>query len=189
MIKKQKIYCYVDETGQDVGSVFFIVVAVIVADNSNTVRELLIKIERMGKIGVAKWHKLRNEDRIQFLSAILEIRNVEFKIYFGQYRKNLSFFLPLVETIDKSIKDYAPKDYKAIVCVDGIDKQKAQELTMVLRDKGINLKYVRTARDQSEPLIRLADRWAGCIRLGTKGHQKYSDLMLEAIRKGLLNQV
>jgi hypothetical protein len=189
MLKKEKIYCYVDETGQDAGSDIFVVVAVIVADNLNAVREQLIEIEKIGKIGSTKWHKLRHKDRIQFLSAILDIKNVEFKIYFGQYKKIVPFFLPLIETIYRSIKNFTVRDSQAIVCVDGIDNKKSTELTLILRSKGIKLKYVRTARDESEPLIRLADRWAGCIRLRIKGHQPYIDLVSEALRKGLLSRI
>lgn len=189
MESRKKIYCFVDETGQDAGSEVFIVVAVIVAESPNILRQQLIEIEKIAKIGKTKWHKLRNTDRTQFLSAVLKIRTAEFKLYFGQYKKNLFFFLPLVETIAKSIKDFAPKNRQAIICVDGIDRQKAGELTTALRDRGIKLKYVRTARDESEPLIRLADRWAGCIRLGIKGSKQFFDLMSLAVNKGLLKRL
>ena len=38
------------------------------------------------------------------------------------------------------------------------------ELTNALRLKGVKLELVRKAKDESEPIIRLADMWAGCIR-------------------------
>ncbi len=53
----QKIYCYVDETGQDVGSEFFIVVAIVNDKDQNPLREDLLKIESQAKIGQRKWHK------------------------------------------------------------------------------------------------------------------------------------
>jgi hypothetical protein len=55
------------------------------------------------------------------------------------------------------------------VFVDGIDRQKAEELTNALRVRGVSLEKVRGRRDESEPLIRLADMWAGCIRAALKG--------------------
>lgn len=48
--------------------------------------------------------------------------------------------------------------------VDGIDKTIAKKLTNILRTRGVRLNLVRSRRDESEPLIRLADMWAGCIR-------------------------
>ena len=63
----------------------------------------------------------------------------------------------------------------ATIYVDGIDKKKALELTNALRTHGVSLRRVRSARDESEPLIRLADMWAGCARgavLGNLGAQR-----------------
>jgi len=185
----QKLYCYVDETGQDAGSDFFIVVAIIVTDEPEFLRKQLIELEKTIGVGNVKWHKLSHSKRIEFLFSTLQMQNTSFRIYYGKYKKILPFFLPLIETISKSIKDVASQDYRALVCVDGIDRKKAAELTFELRQQGINLKYVRTARDESEVLIRLADRWAGCLRLDAKRHPGSTDLVALAKKKGLLKQI
>ena len=131
----QKIYCYVDETGQDGGSEVFIVVAVIISGQPDNFRQLLIKLEKGSGIGRLKWYRARNTERIKFLSLILQISSFKFKVYFAKHKKNFSFFLSLANTITHSIKNSSDGDYKAIVCVDGIDQQKAAELTAVLRQK------------------------------------------------------
>ena len=46
---KQKIYCYVDETGQDVGSLFYIVTALVSASEQYQLRAQLLKIEERGR--------------------------------------------------------------------------------------------------------------------------------------------
>lgn len=48
---RQKIYCYVDETGQDVGSEFFIVVAIVNDKEQNLLRNQLLEVESQTKIG------------------------------------------------------------------------------------------------------------------------------------------
>jgi hypothetical protein len=76
-----------------------------------------------------------------------------------------------------------------VVYVDGIDKKKARELTNALRLKGIKARHVRSARDESEPLIRLADRWAGCIRGNLEGNEAAETLVARAINIAYLKEV
>ncbi|MFH1575654.1 MAG: DUF3800 domain-containing protein [Candidatus Nealsonbacteria bacterium] len=160
----QKIYCYIDETGQDAASDFFIVVAVVSDKEQNLLREQLIKIEFSSKIGKRKWHKSQPNRRNQYLKLILEKGIGEGEVYFARYKKPLPYFLPMLEIIERAIFAKIKGDYKTIIYIDGIDKKKAGELTNALRLQKIKLEFIRSARDEGEPLIRLADRWAGCIR-------------------------
>lgn len=61
-----------------------------------------------------------------------------------------------------------------------IDAKKATELTNALRSHDIQLRHVRTVRDESEPLIRLADMWAGCARVAALGNKQAEELILTA---------
>ena len=92
----QKLYCYVDETGQDPTSEFFIVVAVVIQTEQELIKKKLETLERLAGTNRKKWHKVRPENRMHYLALLLE------------------------------------------------QKIAAGEI--------------------SEPLIRLADMWAGCIR-------------------------
>lgn len=58
----QKLYCYVDETGQDTGSEFFVVVAVVSDKKQQELREKLVKIEKESGTGGRKWHKPRRDE-------------------------------------------------------------------------------------------------------------------------------
>ncbi len=185
--KIQKIYCYVDETGQDAGSGFFIVVTVIATDPM-IIRQIATEFEQTTQARMTKWHKLSHSQRLEFLLLSLKLVG-KCIIYYAEYKKNVPFFESLAKTIHGAICDFASQNYKAIVCVDGIDKKKAGELTVALRQGGIPLKYVRSARDESEPLIRLADRWAGCIRLALKGNEIFSVLLSQAKNRGLIKQI
>ena len=96
----------------------------------------------------------------------------------------------MLETIEKAIKDKSgDAPYQAIVYVDGIDKKKARELTGDLRLKGVRLQYVRSARDESEPMIRLADRWAGCIRDAFEGKPESFKILSKAEKEGYIKRL
>lgn len=185
----QKLYCYVDETGQDVGSEFFIVVAIVSDKKQDLLRRNLYKIESLTKIGKRKWHKSSSERKKQYLQLVIKEEICRGEIYFGHYRKPIPYFLPMLDTIEKAILDKVKDDYKSIVYVDGIDKKKAKELTNALRIKKIRLSLVRSVRDESEPLIRLADRWAGCIRASFLDKKEYKDIFKNAESKGYIKKV
>lgn len=163
--KPKKIYCYVDETGQDSGSEIFVVVAVVSEQDQETLRQELITTEYDAKTGHRKWHKSRAERRLKYIQIILEKKIAKGDIYFGSYQKPLPYFLPILDVLEKAIKEKTKdKKYKATVCIDGIDRKKAAEMTNALRLRGISLELVKSRKDESEPIIRLADMWAGCVR-------------------------
>lgn len=169
----KKLYCYVDETGQDAGSEFFIVVSIVSSEEQHQVRSDLLKLEITSKVHARKWFNSRSPVKEKFLRLAVSKKLATGDVYYGMFKKPLPFFLPMLETIEKAIKEKTGSDpYQTIIYVDGIDKKKAKELTNALRLKGIKLKYVRSARDESEPLIRLADRWAGCIRHAQEGRER-----------------
>ena len=55
---KQKLFCYVDETGQDDRSEYFFVVAVVSEREQDALKDSLIRLEQQAKVGSKKWHKL-----------------------------------------------------------------------------------------------------------------------------------
>lgn len=183
---RQRIYCYVDESGQDVKSDYFIVVAVANDQNQENLRNQLLKIETETKIGIRKWHKSSSPRKYQFLVKLIDMNILGGDIFFGRYRKPLPYFLPTLEVLGQAIKIKAKKDYSCIVYIDGIDRKKAKELTNALRFKGIKLSLVKSCRDESEPIIRLADRWAGCIRGAQLDNKKDKNLTRKAIRNKVI---
>ena len=181
---KEKLYCYVDETGQDAAASAFVVVAVIGAGVQDELRQTLEKIERQAGTGHRKWHKSRSERRLRYLSLVLETQLLAGHIFFGTYRKPTPYFFPFVETIERAVRAKAHDPYTARVVIDGIDRQKAAELTNALRDRGVTLDMVKGKKDESEPLIRLADMWAGCIRAAMLGGSMEGEMLRRALAVG-----
>ncbi len=160
----QKLYCYVDESGQDSGSKFFVVVAVVSDADRELLRKQLTDIEQDAGTYALKWHKTTHQRRIEYLTRILNRNIAKGCIYTACYHKPIPYFFPMLELIKKSITAAAREPYRTRIYVDGIDRQKAKEVTNALRAMGISLHFVKSVRDESEPIIRLADMWAGCIR-------------------------
>ncbi|MDD5103788.1 MAG: DUF3800 domain-containing protein [Candidatus Peribacteraceae bacterium] len=189
MVKKQQFYCYVDETGQDVRSGVFIVAAVVSAEEQANLRRRLEAVEQETGIGERKWHKASHERRMRFLETAFERGIAKNSVFFGTYRKPLPYFLPMLDTVAKAIKAKANGEYQTRVYVDGIDRKKAKELTNALRMEGVSLVMVKGKRDESEPLIRFADRWAGCSRASLEGNAEAKLLVKEAKRTGYLREI
>lgn len=182
--QKQKLYCYVDETGQDAAANAFVVVAVVSAEDQDELRRRLTEIESAAGTGHRKWHKSRPERRLRYLSLVLEQELLSGQMFFGTYRKPTPYFFPYLETIERAIRAKSSPVYLARVYIDGIDRQKAAELTNALHDRGVTLDMVRSRRDESEPLIRLADMWAGCIRAALLGGGEERKLLERAMQGG-----
>jgi len=102
------------------------------------------------------------------------------EIFFGTFPKPVPFFFPMLEVLESAIRAAASPPYTARIFVDRIDGKKAAELTNALRLRGISLEMVRSRRDESEPLIRLADMWAGCIRAAILGRRPEQELLRRA---------
>jgi len=63
------------------------------------------------------------------------------------------------------------------------------ELTNALRATGISLRMVKGCRDEAEPIIRLADMWAGCIRSALLGRKDTQDVLERAKKEDYLREL
>lgn len=188
-INTQKLYCYVDETGQDAGSEFFIVVTAAVKGSPEAIANQLLEFEKQVKLGNIKWHKGEHERRIDFLDLFLNESISNPHIYFGRFKKPILYFFPMVETLEQTVKQYSTKDTQVRIYVDGLDKIAAKKITNALRSTGLRVGLAKGARDESEPLIRLADRWAGCIRMSFLGNEDCKRLVKKAEKTGMLSDI
>ena len=186
---RTRIYVHVDERGQHVSANYFVVVTVITAKDLGMLRRKLREVEDAVGVGKKKWKKTRSENRLNFLRQVVERRIGKGEVFFGVYKKPLPFFFPMLEVIEKGIKRKARGVYTARVWVDGIDKKKANEMTNALRARGISLSRVKSKRDEAEVIIRLADRWAGCVSIGVEKGGEEKKLFNKAIKQGYLRKV
>lgn len=187
--KKQKLYCYIDETGQDVGSDFFITVAIVSEKDQHAFRNDLSVIEQKTKIFKRKWYRAGYHQRLDFMTRILENEGKFCCCFYIVRKKPVNFFLSWLEIVEKALFFVAAENYSAQVCVDGIDNKKAQQLTSALRSKGIKLSFVKTAQDERDSCIRLADRVVGLIRTAKEQGGEYLKLLSKAENLEFIKQI
>ena len=73
---KQKLYAYVDESGQDSKGLIFIFGVVVLEEEYEAICQRLDETERRSGKGASKWHKSRREFRRAYIELLLAIPNV-----------------------------------------------------------------------------------------------------------------
>src|SRR5476651_2503926 len=81
MAKTQKLYCYVDETGQDTKGRFYIVVAVATAIPREELYAVLEAAEAESGKGKLKWHKNSTQKRDAYIAKALQ-SGLKLRLYY-----------------------------------------------------------------------------------------------------------
>jgi hypothetical protein len=187
--KKQKLHCFVDETGQDTKGELFIVAVVVDDVDPEALRQILAQIEEKSPKGARKWYKTNRERRLAYISRIVDSGAFTNKIFFAHYQQTLEFFGLTIDTIAKAIELVAEESYEATVLIDGLSKSMRQHATEQLRKKSVKVRKLRGIDDESDALIRLADAMAGFVRLGLEGDAEFRSLFDQAISAQIIREV
>lgn len=162
----RRLYCYVDETGQDTKGNIFIVSVIISAESQEEIAEFIKEIEKSSGKSQFKWGRSVLKQRLEFISKIFNQGKAKLTIYYSIYKDTLEFKNSTVLTIAKSIN--AVEDYKEHtfnVYVDGLSKKDEKYYGSQLHHLGIHTKKVKgVKKDENNPMIRLADSICGFVR-------------------------
>lgn len=184
MSKTEKIYCYVDESGQDTKGNLFVVVAVVIVENISEVQASLEKIEASITKRKFKWNKMRPADKVEYIKRCYALKQLKGKVYFHHFQNSKSYKSHTVATIAEAITLYIKKqliiDYKTLVTIDGLGTSEQKKMSTAMRALGIRISKVRGEKDENNALIRLADMTAGFIREVIEGNN-----IFDAIKKDL----
>ncbi len=184
------LYCFVDETGQETEGRFFLVSVVIADQEYGQMAMALEEIEHASKKSIGKWRKTTFEIRIAYLEAVLKNPLFVDTIYFAQYAGSQDYLDLTVQTTANAIRcRTVSDDYIATITVDGLKGKEVDKFKRRLRMLNISVRKVRGARDESDPMIRLADAFAGFIRDYLEG-QTYAQQMFErAVNAGVVREL
>ena len=186
----QKLYCYVDETGQDTQGKFFIVSVVITENEREELTRLLEEIEKSTGKGKVKWMEAEDKFRIAYIRAVLNNRAFKGKLIYSQYKNTRDYFPRMVLTTARAITEKASDEYKATIFVDGLQRSQIKWFGRELRHLSIRTKKVRgVRRDETEPLIRLADALCGFVRAAESGRGEVTTLLNKARTKGIVEEL
>lgn len=185
-----KLYCYVDETGQDVRSSQFIVVTVIVASDPEALRNTLEAVERETGKRQRKWTSATVAQRLAYIERTLSISSLKGAVFFSRFPKPTNYpdstFLAIAQALQAAAGE---RPFQAHVFIDGLSMTERQRGTEYLRAFNRGVKKVRGVRDESDELIRLADSFAGFIRAHFEGADYTEQLYKRGIDRGVIVEV
>lgn len=188
----QKLYCYVDESGQDTGGKFFIVAVVILGQEWDELTSLVEQFEQESGKGKFKWGKAAHRKRVEYLRQVFAERQFGEKLRYSVFRGKTDFDLATIMAIAKAVNWRKPVvNYAVNVYVDGLSKSKRLEYSRQLHRLGVPIRQVRgITKDENNALTRLADAVAGLIRDAINDdNQEIKALFDSGKRRGVLVEV
>lgn len=186
----RKLYCYVDESGQDTRGRLFIVSVVIGDQEKELLRQACEEIERDSGKGQRKWVKTTYSRRLAYIQQVLEQPVLVGKLTCAVYRDTLDYTALTVQTIARTLSTASETDYKATILIDGLPRSLEQSVGLQLRQRGVNAKKVRgVKKDENDALIRLADAVCGLVRGAVEGQPAMQALFKQALRARVLQDL
>jgi len=185
----QKLYCYVDETGQDTGGELFLVSIIITEKEQQELREKLEEIEKQTKKRFSKWIKTKKDIKQDYLRKVIETNLLQDRIFFDQYTRTKEYAKAIINSTAKAILKRVTKEYEANIYIDGLSKNERREFASGLRKLGIKVRKVRGARDQNEIFIRLADAIVGFVRDYLEKEKYAQEFYQKAIQRKIIQKI
>jgi hypothetical protein len=163
--KKQKLYAYVDESGQDTKGMMFVVSVLVLGKERETVLQQLEKIEiESGKKNM-KWHKSRPVFRMQYLERVTQLQRLKGRIFFEIFSDTKKYIDLTSFTTAKAILKRSSEDYRARVFIDGFKRKELEIFRRGLRALKVKARQIRgVKKDENDAFIRLVDAICGLVR-------------------------
>lgn len=169
----QKLYCYVDETGQDTIAqpgrkrAVFIVGVVILDEKRQLLEDVCVQYEKRSGKGITPWHKAKYTFRLEYLRAVVADKRFVGTLYYQLFEQPTKMFFDTYTL--QGITHALGSKFKDATCikeiyVDGLTRSKQSDYGVELRRLGVVRASFHRTTDQSSPLIRLADALAGLVR-------------------------
>jgi Protein of unknown function (DUF3800) len=187
-VKHQKLYAYVDESGQDTNGEMFLVSVVVISSKRDALRELLRDVETKSRKHGKKWSRTVKDRRVAYIKHIIDSKEFIGLIYYSHYKKARVFIDLTVLSTAKAILDQAKQPYDATVYVDGLTKHDRKYFTKGLRKLQVKTDLARGLTDEADEFIRLADAIAGFVRDGTEGEKTMKPLYKKALQRGVIRE-
>lgn len=187
---QMKLYCYVDETGQDPRGEVFIVVVVAVGDEREALRQALKEIELASRKANKKWTRATQAQQAAYCAAMNQVGGLQNKVFFARFAKPTSYLDATVQTVRMALHRAASdQPVRAVVLIDGLEKNLRRKVKTLVRDELITVDKIRGMRDESDEFIRLADSVAGLIRAHLESERFATPLFQIATKRGIITEV
>lgn len=173
----EKLFCYIDESGQDTEGAYFIVVVVIMGQGAvNALEATLEKIEYDTGKQKRKWRGTRLKERMAYLTRILHLPELEQSVFYMSFHDTTDYTHLTATTIAHAIAAKATGAYQAYITIDGLQEKEREQISKTLHQRGIKRRKLRGGKEESSALLRLVDIMAGFIRDYEEGKSYVQEL-------------
>ncbi len=182
-----KLYCYVDETGQD-GLHNFFLVSVVITDTTRKDRleKQLEEIEKETGKNKLKWTKTKTSIRKTFIEKICKIKDLKNSIFYSMYPDGQAYTHLTSLSIAKAVLAKKETHYSVTVIIDGLTKKDTEKVRRDLKQLHIRYDNIRGMKDEQSVFLRLADCFAGFTRDYIEDQLYAKELFLRLKRKGIV---
>jgi hypothetical protein len=161
---KQKLYCYLDETGQDTQGRLFLVAVVIAGEDRDDLAAELERIEAASGKRLSKWRKASFERKTGYIRSVLALPQIGGCLFYARYAETKAYLDLMVYAAARAILLKGREPYKATIIVDGLSGADVRKFGHGLRALRVSVRKVRGIDDERDALVRLADALAGFVR-------------------------
>jgi hypothetical protein len=185
----QRLYCYVDESGQHSQGAYFLVSVVIAGDDRDKIEKWLLATEKAAGKNRRKWTHAGDANRVAYIQAVLNNPDLKGRLFSAYYRSGQDYVRLTIETTARAMQAYTAGAYKATIVVDGLQKSERNRFAVGLRSRGILTYKVVGRDDQQDAFIRLADALCGFVADALAGREDFKRLLDKAERQGMVQRV
>lgn len=166
----QRLYAYIDESGQETEGRIFVVCAVIVESSSrDALLSQLEALEARSRKGRVKWHRARFAYRQAYVRELENLALLAHSVFLIRFARTQRYNEVTAEAVARAIRARGGENDRVRVIVDGLRREERRLFSSVLRRHQIRPDDVRGARDQNDAFIRLADAICGLTRDAADG--------------------
>lgn len=160
-----KLYCYVDETGQDtLGELFLVAVVLKEKDGLTELEKRLEEIERTTGKRQIKWRRIARRVRERYLEELVQIKELKNSIFYSVYHDSKEYSRLTSLTIAKAVLAKEVGNYTVTVIIDGLNARERDTVREELKKLKIKYRKIRGMKDEQNAFLRLADSMAGFLR-------------------------
>lgn len=187
----QRLYCYVDETGQDTSGKLFIVSVVVTEQERDLIETQLEQLEQRSGKKKARWIKTSLRAKQLYLTQIFQSNLFVGKLFYKRFSETTDYLGATLVTISQAIHQTQPaRPYTATVFIEGFNKYQVRGLPTVLRKRfGLSIRKVRPLPHTSNAIVRLADALCGFTRDCLEGEPYGQPFLTDALTKQILEEL
>lgn len=160
-----KLYCFVDETGQDTkGALFLVAIVLKEIIGLETLEQKLEEIEIKSGKKQSKWKKINRNTKKKYLKELIQIKELKNTIFYSIYQDSKEYSKLTSLTIAKAVLAKETLNYTVTIIIDGLNNKERDVVRWELKKLKIHYRKIRGMNDEQSIFLRLSDAMAGFLR-------------------------